>query len=51
MFTKDMLMKAGLATIAMMLASNLTAGQSTLIRGGAQFGAALVALAVIAPKL
>lgn len=44
-FTKENLMKAGIATLAAMLAMNLTAGRSKLIQGAA----AVVAVAVALP--
>lgn len=43
-FTKANLMKAGIATIAAMLAMNLTAGRSKLVQGGAAVLAVAFAL-------
>jgi hypothetical protein len=42
---------AGIVTVTMVLASNLTAGKGTLWQGGAMFAAAYVALTYIAPKI
>lgn len=43
-FTKSNLMKAGVVTLGVMLALNLTAGRSKLIQGGAAVVAAAFAL-------
>lgn len=48
MFTTENLKKAGAVTIAMLLASNLTAGKGKLIQGAVMFGAALGGLAIAA---
>jgi hypothetical protein len=47
-FTKDNLMKAGIATLAAMLAMNLTATKSKLVQGGAAVLAVAVALPLAA---
>lgn len=44
LFTKESLAKGGAATLAVMLALNLTAGKHKMIQGGVAFGAAIVAL-------
>lgn len=43
-FTKSNLMKAGIATLAAMLAMNFTAGRSKLVQGGAAVLAVAFAL-------
>lgn len=47
-FTKSNLMKAGVVTLGVMLALNLTAGKSKLVQGGAAVLAAAFALPLAA---
>ena len=46
--TKENLMKAGVATVAALLAMNVTAGKSKLVQGGAMFAAVLVSIPLAA---